>query len=132
MDRRTDILSLAGLSFEVPFELLVVFATNLSLTDLAEDAFMRRLTNKIKIEPLSDDLFLELFRRVCAERDLPCSPEMERYILEQCRQHCRDGLRGCFPNDLTKIIRGIAAFEERPPRVDRTDVDEAMKVYFGV
>ena len=131
MDRRTDILSLAGMSFDVPFELLVVFATNLALSDLAEDAFMRRLTNKIRIEPLSRELFLELFRRVCRERDLPCSEEMEQYVLEQCLQHCRDGLRGCFPADLTKIIRGIAAFEERPARVDREDVDEAMKVYFG-
>jgi hypothetical protein len=131
MDRRADILSLNGTSFEVPFELLVVFATNLALSDLAEDAFMRRLTNKIRIEPLSHELFLDLFRRVCAERELPCSPEMEEYVLQQCLDHCKDGLRGCFPNDLTKIIRGIAAFEEREPRVSRADVDEAVKVYFG-
>jgi predicted ATPase with chaperone activity len=131
MDRRVDILSLSGTSFEVPFELLVVFATNLALSDLAEDAFMRRLTNKIRIEPLSRELFLDLFRRICAERKLPCDAEMEEYVLQQCLEHCREGLRGCFPNDLTKIIRGIAAFEEREPRVDRADVDEAMKVYFG-
>jgi hypothetical protein len=131
LDRRTDILSLSGLSFEVPFDLLVVFATNLPLSDLAEDAFMRRLTNKIKVEPLGRDLFLELFRRVCDERQLPCSPEMEEYVLQQFLQHTPEGLRGCFANDLTKIIRGIASFEERPPRIDRADVDEAMKVYFG-
>lgn len=131
MDRRADILSLSGTSFEVPFELLVVFATNLALSDLAEDAFMRRLTNKIRIEPLGRELFLELFRRVCAERQLPCSAEMEEYVLQQCLGHCKDGLRGCFPNDLTKIIRGIAAFEEREPLVNRADVDEAVKVYFG-
>lgn len=131
MDRRHDILSLSGMSFEVPFELLVVFATNLSLSDLAEDAFMRRLTNKIKIEPLSRELFLELFRRICQERQLPCSPEMEEYVLQRCLQHVPEGLRGCFPNDLTKIIRGIAAFEERPAVADRATVDEAMKVYFG-
>ena len=131
MDRHADILSLSGMSFEVPFELLVVFATNLALSDLAEDAFMRRLTNKIRVEALSRDLFLELFRRVCTERQLPCRPEMEEYILQQCLRHSREGLRGCFPNDLTKIIRGIAAFEERPASVERDDVDKAMKVYFG-
>src|SRR5947208_773187 len=53
LDRRTDVLSLwSGVSFETPFEVLVVFATNLGLHDLAEDAFMRRLKNKIKIDDL--------------------------------------------------------------------------------
>ncbi len=73
LDRRTDVLSLpSGVGFEIPFQVLVVFATNLALTDLAEDAFMRRLKHKIKIEPLSGDLFRELLRRVAAEMEGAC------------------------------------------------------------
>jgi hypothetical protein len=60
-----------GGNLEIPFELLVVFATNLPLSDLAEDAFMRRSKNKIKIESLSRDLFSELLRRVCEDEQLP-------------------------------------------------------------
>src|SRR5579862_5272917 len=72
LDRSKDILSLwTGVTFEIPFELLVVFATNLPLSDLSEDAFMRRLKNKIRIEPLSEDLFRELLRRVCDEKQVP-------------------------------------------------------------
>jgi hypothetical protein len=131
LDRHTDILSLwSGISFEIPFELLVVFATNLPLSDLAEDAFMRRLKNKIKIEPLSQDLFVELLRRVCEDELLPCSPEMEEYVSRECLKQSPEGLRACFPTDLMKIIRGISAFEKRTPSLDKNDVDEAVRVYF--
>jgi len=131
LDRHTDILSLwSGISFEIPFELLVVFATNLPLSDLAEDAFMRRLKNKIKIEPLSQNLFVDLLRRVCEEQQLPCSQEMEEYVSRECLKQSPEGLRACFPNDLMKIIRGISAFEKRTPSLNKNDVDEALRVYF--
>jgi len=131
LDRHTDILSLrSGISFDIPFELLVVFATNLPLSDLAEDAFMRRLKNKIKIEPLSQDLFVQLLRRVCMDEQLPCGPEMEDYVARECLKHSPEGLRACFPTDLMKIIRGISAFERRAPSLNKNDVDEAVRVYF--
>jgi hypothetical protein len=131
LDRGTDILSLwSGVSFEIPFQVLVVFATNLPLSDLAEDAFLRRLKNKIKIDAMSEDLFRELLRRVCRDKELPCSPEMVDYISLQCLEHSGNRLRACFPADLVRIISGIAAFEQRPPSLNRRDVDEALRVYF--
>lgn len=131
LDRGRDILSLwSGTSFEIPFEVLVVFATNLALSDLAEDAFMRRLKNKIKIEPLGPDLFRELLERVCAAKRLECRAEMEDYVASECLRHSQDGLRACFPTDLVKIICGIAAFEKRPPSLEKRDVDNALRVYF--
>ena len=131
LDRRKDILSLwSGSTFEIPFELIVVFGTNLPLSDLAEDAFMRRLKNKIKIEPLDPGLFRDLLRRVCEQEELPCTREMEEYIRIECLKHSSEGLRACFPIDLMKIIRGIAAFEKRTPTLEKRDVDEALLVYF--
>jgi len=131
LDRCTDVLSLwSGVSFEIPFQVLVVFATNLPLSDLAEDAFMRRLKNKIKIEPLEDDLFRELLRRVSAEKGIPCSPEMENLIVDECRRRSPDGLRACFPVDLMGIIAGMAKFEQRNPVLKRAEAERALKLYF--
>jgi hypothetical protein len=131
LDRRTDILSLwSGVSFEIPFEVLVVFATNLPLSDLAEDAFLRRLRNKIKIDSVTDEQFRQITRRVCDENSLPYTDEIGQYVLKQCQQHSPRGLRACFPHDLVKIVRGTAAFEDRPPTFGKDDVDEAVKVYF--
>jgi predicted ATPase with chaperone activity len=132
LDRRKDILSLwSGISFEIPFELTVVFATNLSLSDLAEDAFMRRLKNKIKIDPLGEDLFLRLLQRVCTEKHVPYNSEVGEYITAQCHKHSPEGLRGCFPEDLVNIIGGMAAFDHRAPTLEKRDVDEALQVYFA-
>lgn len=131
LDRHRDMLSLStGVSFEIPFEVLVVFATNLSLSDLAEDAFMRRLKNKIKVEPLEADLFKELLRRVCASQSMTCSPEVEDLIIEQCRQHSKDGLRACFPIDLVSLVAGMAKFEQRVPVLQKAEVEQALKLYF--
>jgi predicted ATPase with chaperone activity len=132
LDRGKDILSLwSSVSFEIPFEVLVVFATNLSLSDLAEDAFMRRLKNKIKVEPLSPDLFRLLLQRVATQYGLPCNVDIEDYISARCREQSPEGLRACFAGDLIRIVCGIARYENRPPSLDKQDIDNALKVYFA-
>jgi predicted ATPase with chaperone activity len=131
LDRGTDVLSLwSGVSFEIPFQVLVVFATNLSLSDLAEEGFMRRLKNKIKIESLEEDLFRELLRRVSVQKGIPCSPEVEDLVIEECKRHSSDGLRACFPADLMAIVAGLAKFEERTPALQPADVEQALNLYF--
>jgi hypothetical protein len=133
LDRRTDVLSLwSGVTFEIPFEVLVVFATNLGLGDLAEDAFMRRLKNKIKIAGLSEDLFRDLLARVCQGKGVPCSVEMEEHITQEFLSHAPDGLRACYPGDLITIICGTAAFEQRAPALSNGHIDRALQVYFGL
>jgi predicted ATPase with chaperone activity len=131
MDRRVDLLSLSGMSFEIPFEVLVVFATNLLVSDLAEDAFLRRLKNKIKVESLSEDLFKELTRRACRMKGLPLTPDIEEYFVQECSKYAKGQLRACFPLDITAIVSGMATFERRGSRLDKEDVDSALAVYFA-
>ena len=131
LDRRhRHAVAVSGVSFEIPFHVLVVFATNLALSDLAEDAFMRRLKNKIKVEPLDGNLFRELLRRMAAEKGIPCSPEMEDFIVEECSRHSPDGLRACFPVDLMAIVAGISKFEQRAPVLEKSEVEQALNLYF--
>lgn len=131
LDRRTDVLSLStGVSFEIPFELLVVFATNLPLSDLAEEAFMRRVRNKIKIDAPSDEIFRKLLRRVCHDKSLECTPETEDYLSQQCAKNAPSGLRACFPEDITTLVCGIATFERRAPKLGKDEIDRALRVYF--
>jgi len=132
LDRRTDVLSLrSGGSFEMPFEVLVVFATNLALSDLAEDAFLRRLKHKIKVEPLDANLFKSLVQTVFQGANIPCTPETEEYMAQQCAKYSPEGLRACFPRDIAENICGTAIFEQRKPAPTREDIDRALSVYFG-
>jgi len=131
LDRRKDIMSMwSGVSFEIPFELVVVFATNLGLNDLAEEAFMRRLKNKIKMEAMEPALFDELVRRVCRQKGLWIEPGAEQYLREACANHSSTGLRACYPEDIASAIVGMATFEQRTPKLDKSSIDAAIRVYF--
>ncbi|MEZ5412653.1 MAG: hypothetical protein R2761_31760, partial [Acidimicrobiales bacterium] len=58
MSRGIDFLKAAtGTKFTVPFEARLVFSTNLEPTSLGDEAFLRRLRNKVYIGPISDDGF---------------------------------------------------------------------------
>ena len=83
LDRRVDYLSLRyGVKFQIPFETMVVFSTNLDPQDLADEAFLRRIQNKIFVDVVAPETFDEIFRRVVAERNLPCEPGVGDYFRE--------------------------------------------------
>jgi hypothetical protein len=88
------------------------------------------LKNKIKVEPLSEDLFKELTRRACRQKSLPLTPEVEDYFVNACSKYGKGSLRACYPIDITAIVTGMASFEQRGSRLNKEDVDSALSVYF--
>ncbi len=132
LDRRVDYLSWFGTTFLIPFELIVVFATNLDLNSLAEEAFIRRIKNKIRIETIGEDTFLEILRRECGSHGIEYVAAAADHALRECQARAKEGLRACLPRDLLDIVVGTAAFERRPPRLDNNEVDRAVSIYFGV
>ncbi len=130
LDRRVDHLAWFGTTFEIPFELIVVFATNLDPASLAEEAFIRRIKNKIRIDKVSEAILLEILSRECHQRGIECPPMVASYVVHQCLDLSRDGLRACFPRDLLDIVFGIAAFEQKPAKLELEDVDRAASIYF--
>jgi hypothetical protein len=94
LDRRVDYLSLRyGLKFEIPFQVLVVFATNLTPSELADEAFLRRIHNKIYVDPVSPDAFDEIFRRVARSRLVTVNPESFAAFRDLCLADGRSELR---------------------------------------
>ncbi len=71
LEKRFDFLSLhSGAKFLVPFDVLVVFSTNLNPQDLIDEAFLRRIPYKINIGAPRVEEFVEIFKRVCAAEAL--------------------------------------------------------------
>jgi len=71
MDRAIDFLTLAGGSkFEIPFDLMVAFSTNLNPLSLADEAFMRRIQTKVKVNYVTEEAFHEIWRRFCVKSGL--------------------------------------------------------------
>jgi hypothetical protein len=130
LDRRVDYLTLHhGQKLCIPFEVMVVFATNLDPSELADEAFLRRIHNKIYVEPVSPECFHEILARVLGERRLACDAPAAAYFAELCLRR-GDALKACYPADLCDILMWRSQYEGRLPQVTRAELDQAADLYF--
>ncbi|MCC6858619.1 MAG: AAA family ATPase, partial [Bryobacterales bacterium] len=131
LDRRVDYLSLRyGVKFQIPFELMVVFSTNLDPSELADEAFLRRIHNKIYVEPVDATVFDAIFEQVTSTRAIPAEPDSALKLRKLCRQAGARELRACLPNDICTIIQWIKEYESEPVEIRYPDMERAVKLYF--
>jgi predicted ATPase with chaperone activity len=132
LDRRVDYLTLSsGMKFQVPFELMVVFSTNLDPHDLADEAFLRRIQTKVMVENVSAEVFEEIFRRVMQAHQVPTEPGCAEYLRERCHEYTATVLRACYPRDIYCLVKAISEYEGRPVRMTRVNIDRAVALYFA-
>ncbi|MDQ2950173.1 MAG: AAA family ATPase [Acidobacteriota bacterium] len=132
LDRRVDYLMLRyGVKFQIPFELMVVFSTNLEPSDLADEAFLRRIHNKVLVEACDERAFDQIFTRVVASKSLATEPDSAQYLRKLCLRDGRTELRACYPSDICNILISIGKYEDRPPRLSKTDLERAASLYFA-
>ena len=132
LDRRVDYLTLRyGLKFEVPFETSVVFATNLDPADLADEAFLRRIPNKIFVDAVGEEVFDRIFERVLKEKNLACRPDAGLFFRNLCLEAGVGELRACYPADVVGILLSISAFEGKPAEVTPAGLARAAHIYFA-
>ena len=82
LESRVDFLTLhTGKKFEVPFDVLTVFATNLDPASLADEAFLRRIPYKIPVDDPTPDNFARIFELNCQQRGLTLQPGHRRIPL---------------------------------------------------
>jgi hypothetical protein len=132
LDRRVDFLSLrTGVKFPIPFEMLVVFSTNLDPRQLADEAFLRRIQNKIKVDVITPEMFDSILERVCSDYEIAFEPEVAAYLRQKCNPDGKGVLRACYPRDMVRILLSIAEYEHRAPRLNNEDMDRALNLYFA-
>jgi predicted ATPase with chaperone activity len=130
LDRRIDFLTLAGgKKFEVPFDLFVVFATNLDPRELADEAFLRRIQTKVKVDYVNREQFDEICRRVCAEFGLTCDAEVFEELKSVLSRH-KQPLRACYPRDIVQHLRWAARYEGQQPQITLATIQRACRSYF--
>jgi len=132
LDRRVDYLTLRyGVKFQVPFELMVVFSTNLDPNDLADEAFLRRIHNKIYVEPVDTQTFDQIFQRVVTAKRVPAEPDSAEYLRRLCLKDGREELRACYPLDICNILVSISEYERRPVQMSKAELERATDLYFA-
>jgi predicted ATPase with chaperone activity len=132
LDRRVDYLTLRyGIKFQIPFELMVVFSTNLEPSDLADEAFLRRIHNKIYVEAVDAPAFDQIFTRVVASRNIQAEADSAEYLRKLCLRDGRAELRACYPADICNILLAIGRYEGRPPQMTKPELERAAALYFA-
>lgn len=130
LDRRVDYLALhTGEKFMVPFDVTVVFSTNLQPADLDDEAFLRRLGYKIQLGPLDEAQYRALSRQVCAAYRIDYDDAALDYVLARFGAERRP-LLACTPRDLFCQVVDQARYRGAPPRLDRELLDWAWDNYF--
>jgi predicted ATPase with chaperone activity len=131
LENRIDFLTLhTGRKFEVPFDVLVVFSTNLPPKDLVDEAFLRRLRHKIEIGDPSYEEYREIFKRVAADKKIPYNDQGLAYLLQEYYIKRNRKLRASHPRDLCDQILDIAAYLATEPTMTREMIDRAALAYF--
>lgn len=131
LERRVDFLTLhSGKKIEVPFEQLVIFSTNLDERDLVDDAFLRRMGYRARVEPPTAGAFVEIFKRTATDRGVVANQECLDHILRKYVTEKRI-MKGCEPRDLLNKVRDICLFEGRPAQLTTELIDLAWGNYFG-
>jgi predicted ATPase with chaperone activity len=132
LDRRIDYLTLAsGMKFQVPFELMVVFSTNLDPHDLADEAFLRRIQTKVLVDDISPEIFEKIFQRVVTNLQVPTEPGCGEYLRVRCEEYVSKVLRACYPMDIYRLVKAISEYEGRPVRMTKANIDRAVGLYFA-
>jgi predicted ATPase with chaperone activity len=131
LDRRIDFLALAGgKKIEVPFEMLVVFASNMDPAELVDACFLRRIQTKILIGTVSDDQFCEIFRRVAEENQVAFDVKVVKDLIDLIRDTLKQELRQCYPRDLMNQILWAARYEGKKPVLNHASLALAVEAYF--
>jgi hypothetical protein len=132
LDRRIDYLALhTGKKFMVPFDVIVVFSSNLPPSQLADDAFLRRLGYKIFVGALEEPEYRRIFMQMCEGLRIPFTEEGYQYLLKAHHDRTGKPLLACFPRDILCQVRDIARFNNTVPELSQELLDWAWHNYFA-
>lgn len=131
LESRVDFLTLqTGQKFDLPFMVLVVFATNIKPAELVDEAFLRRIHYKVFAESPTRADFNQIFENYCRQRNLAYDPAIVEHLLTDYFRPRGIQMRGCHPRDLIEQALAHAEYVGKPPRLTPELLEAACAGYF--
>ncbi len=131
MEEKRDYLTLrSGRHFTVPFDVVLVFSTNIHPLDLADEAFLRRIGYKIEFGPLTVEQYGHIWRGACESFEIEYKPEVLNYVLNELHAKRRVALLPCHPRDLLGMALDHAIYERNSHSVNADHIRWAWENYF--
>ncbi len=131
LENRVDYLTLpTGKKIQVPFDQLIIFSTNLEPTDLADEAFLRRIPYKVEVVDPDADEYHALFKHACESIGCPYKADaVDNLIKHHYMPHNRP-LRRCQPRDLLLQVRNYCTYNDLPFEMRKDHLDRVVRSYF--
>jgi predicted ATPase with chaperone activity len=131
LEKRVDYLTLhTGKKFEVPFDALIIFSTNLRPQELVDEAFFRRIRYKIQFNNPTMEEYKEIFKNYCRGKNITYNPIIVDYVQNDYYQRYNLELRCCHPRDIIEQVIDIARYMNVAPALTKELVDDACNSYF--
>ncbi|WP_246166950.1 ATPase [Oryzomonas japonica] len=131
LERRVDFMGLhTGMKFTIPFDLLVLFATNIEPGELVDEAFLRRIRYKVRIDHPSIAEYEDIFKRVCEVNGVEFQPPVFNYLTNELYGKSPNPMAACHPRDIIDHLVDQARFHKTKPVLTKEAIDQAWKTYF--
>lgn len=131
MEEKRDYLTLgSGRHFTVPFDVVLIFSTNIHPLELAEEAFLRRIGYKIEFGPLTADQYDLIWRDACVTHDIEYDPNVLNFVINELHAKKDVPLLPCHPRDLLGMAVDRAIYEENSRDVGIDHLHWAWDNYF--
>jgi hypothetical protein len=131
MEEQCDYLTGAsGQHFRVPFDLVLVFSTNLDPAGLADEAFLRRIGSKISFKPVSSEQYRRIWDEVCAARAITCEPGVIEYVIQELYGKRGRPMLPCHPRDLLGMALDFASYCGKSEALTAATLQSAWETYF--
>jgi predicted ATPase with chaperone activity len=131
LDRGIDFMTLhTGMKFTIPFDMLVIFSTNLEPRHLVDEAFLRRIQYKIKIDHPNNEEFRQIFEKICDAKGIQFRPDVFEYLLTNYYRRLGINFNACHPRDLVEHILVRARYYRHAPEMTRESIDSAWRIYY--
>ncbi len=131
LESKVDFLRLrSGQTIVVPFRQLIIFSTNLDPNDLVDDAFLRRIQIKVKVEGPDQRRFFQIFAVMCKQMNVPFDKPSFMHLLQKWYIQPKRVMQSVHPRDVLKTLVAICEYEGTQPRMTPQLIDEACSDYF--
>jgi|SRR5579875_521165 len=131
LEQGYDLLTLVtGEKVRVPFEISVLFSTNLAPQDLADEAFLRRIPYKVRLPGPGEEELAEIARRECRQREIEWDEMGIQALVDAIFSAGRPTAKAVYPRDILTIIEDGARWSGQKARLTPEAIEEACRCYF--
>ena len=131
LESEIDFLAMhTGKKLEIPFDVFVVFSTNLDPGELVDNAFLRRVRYKLEVSRPDADLYRKIFQAECKKQGVRWDADLMEYLIREHYQKAGRPFNCCEPRDLLGQVIDLCVYRGGQALMSQEILDRVAANYF--